>query len=326
MHKQIVKGMNFVASFANNRSYLSAYSADLLFFFVHIANTSDDPSCRQMALSQGKQLAKKWRKIQCVPRKPTRLIHTLIAEQAAHDLGCQDIQFRTRLHKKLSLGLIIEQLGFNPTTQPPPDNLNDECESCGLQNVATRTFCKGCRKKLVKLSKYDVWLNAIVVTHHLNKHRLVGQHLLSETLKWLKHMRPYPKESVSLQKEAWEATYAITHVIYGLTDYSLRPLKLDGLETELKYLTSSCQQAKDCGDLDLLGECIDAIRSFEGTCEGELVNEATNFLLSNQNKDGSWGDINHPPHNRMHTTWTVLDAIRGYAWPGTLVAIDDILG
>lgn len=323
MKAQIVKGVGFIESFASNRTHLKDYAADFLFFFVHIAATTNDPKLRSLALSKGKRLALEWRKMQRIPRKSTELIHTLIAEQAAHDLGCIDIAFQKRLHKTLSIELIIDVLGFDPSKQPPPQDLTDECSNCGFQNLPSRTFCKNCRKKLVKLSKYDVWLNAIVVTHHLKTHQLLGEYLFKETLKWLVYMRPYPAESVSLQGEAWEAAYAITHVIYGLTDYSLRPLKLAGLEAEFQYLVKSYKQAKDCYDLDLLGECIDALRSFEESKISAQVENGIEFLLANQNEDGSWGDVNHPPHNRMHTTWTVIDAIRGYSWKNPAVTLED---
>jgi hypothetical protein len=41
------------------------------------------------------------------------------------------------------------------------------------------------------------------------------------------------------------------------------------------------------------------------------------FLLSRQNPDGSWGDMNETDiYHRYHPTWTAIDGLRRYAWRG----------
>jgi hypothetical protein len=323
LRQQILKGIEFVESFSRKQTYLKAYAADFLFFFIHIANSTDDHELGQLALLKGGKVARRWRKFQTVPRKTTALIHTIIAEQAAHDLGCIDLEFRERLQSKLTLERVIEMLGFDPSKQAPPADLTDDCQHCNYENLGNRVFCFSCRKKLDKLSRYDVWLNAIVVTHHLNIHQMVGGHLFKSTLKWMDKMRPYPTENISLQDEAWEASYAITHVIYALTNYSLRQVKPTGLKAEFAHLKKACRQARECGDLDLLGECIDGLRSFSQSSDLALIDSSIRYMLGCQNSDGSWGDIKHPAHRRMHTTWTVIDAIRSYSWKEPPVSLND---
>jgi hypothetical protein len=311
---QLLKGIDFIAAFATNKINLRDYAADILFFFYHLATTTDDPMIKNKALSRGRKVASHWRELQSVPKEITRLFHTLVAEQAATDLGIKDRSFRLRLHGKISLELIIEFLGFDPVNQAPPENLTDQCQLCKIQNRPGRVYCVSCRKKLTKLSRYDVWLNAIVITHHLHKNMLLGGELLTHVLKWIEQMRPYPTEPIKLQAEAWEASYAITHIIYAITNYSHRQISKHGLQVEYRYLENACQQAMANNDMDLLGECVDGLRSFKQSKQPVWLSNVQQYILLQQNQDGSWGNMDDPPHRRMHTTWTSIDAIRSYAW------------
>jgi squalene cyclase len=40
------------------------------------------------------------------------------------------------------------------------------------------------------------------------------------------------------------------------------------------------------------------------------------YLLSQQNPDGSWGDPEGDVYTRYHTTWAVVDGLREYNWRG----------
>jgi len=313
INRCVERGLDFIESFASERKNLDSFAADIIFLFHHISETTDIPKIRQSALQKGKRAAECWRKIQRVPRKSYQLICTLIAEQAASDLGCRDELFRQRLHRKLSEQVIMDVLGFDPRLEPPPQDLTDDCKHCGVINQRGRYFCQNCRKKLEIISKYDVWLNALVVTHHLKVNNLLGKELYAETIKWMTKMRPYPKANPMINNEAWEAVYAVTHVIFTLNDYGQKKLSQCGLEAESYYLKKALAptlQGKDC---DLLGECVESLIALGLSRNGRVLKSAVHYLENSQNPDGSWGALDIGPHQRMHTTWTAMDAIRSYA-------------
>ena len=285
--------------------------------------TSKSAEIRRLAKTKGKKLAVRWRQFQRVPRKPFHYFCELIAEQTAHDLSCVDDVFRGRLHSKLKVEYVVAFLGYDPRGESPPENLTDYCPACKLLNPPGRVSCKNCGQQLTLISKYDVWVNALVITHHLASHQLVGGDLFNYTVNCLPEMRPYPQEHVKEQAEAWEAAYAITHLDYILNDYNKHKLSTTGLETEYQFLKKVLGQAEQALDYDLLGECIDSLSSFGLSRNGLILKKPIERLTKAQNFDGSWGCLESDPHRRIHTTWTAIDAIREYRWCETKVSLKE---
>jgi squalene cyclase len=75
-------------------------------------------------------------------------------------------------------------------------------------------------------------------------------------------------------------------------------------------LKASLKDAIAIKDPDMLGEFMDTLRSFGLTEDDPLIQTGMEYLLSHQNRDGSWGD----KRLRYHATWTAMDGLSEYAW------------
>ena len=65
-----------------------------------------------------------------------------------------------------------------------------------------------------------------------------------------------------------------------------------------------------------MGEFLDTLMSFGFGHEHPLIRTGTEFLLSVQNPDGSWGDANETDiYKRYHPTWTSVNGLMDYAFP-----------
>ena len=242
-----------------------------------------------------------------------------MAEQSAHAIGQRDPVFRKRLRSALRLSDIVGCMRFDPRIEPPPADIPDDCSRCGSENARGRRSCACCGKKLDFLSRYSVWLQSLVVTHHFMRCGPVGSGMYENAVQWIRTMRPYPSGDVMEDSEVWEAVYAVTHVIYTLNDYSRRKLSSRWLEPEYEYLRTALPQALSGEDCDLVGECVDTLASFGLSRKGRVLQPGVRFLEQTQNDDGSWGSPTDDDHTRIHTTWAAIDGIREHCWRGRQV-------
>ena len=65
-------------------------------------------------------------------------------------------------------------------------------------------------------------------------------------------------------------------------------------------------------DADMLGEIMDSLKSFGLDDSDPLIREGTEFLLSHQNGDGSWGDTDDDIYDRYHATETAVNGLCDY--------------
>ncbi len=324
MNCPIERGLAFLKAFAGRHRILEAYGHDVLFLFLHVATTSRRRRLRTAALKTGRFLAERWRQRQRVPRDSDALVCVLIAEQAAHDLGYRDPVFRQRLRSALRVNDIVRCLGFDPGLEPPPADLPEYCPRCESENARGRRTCAFCRKQLEFLSRYRVWLDSLVVTEHFKRWGPIANGMYTDAVRWIRTMRPYPSGNVMEDSEAWEAAYAITHVIYTLSHYSRRRLSLRWLEQEYEHLRTVLPQALAGEDCDLVGECVDTLATFGLSRKGRVLQPSVRFLTQTQNHDGSWGSPTDDDHTRIHTTWAAIDGIRDHLFRGRQVNGRDI--
>jgi hypothetical protein len=142
-----------------------------------------------------------------------------------------------------------------------------------------------------------------------------------EVLKWLPHMRPYPLDDELVR----DALYAVTHLVYTLNDYGTYKLSKAWLPKEFAFLRDNVDTAIAMDDQELLGELLDSLKAFGLPDNNPLIRRGTKYLLARQNQDGSWGDPDEENiRRRCHTTWTVIDGLRSYAWRGERFSIPSV--
>lgn len=132
-------------------------------------------------------------------------------------------------------------------------------------------------------------------------------------------MRPYPiasTEDDEIDEVLSDAIYAVTHVVYTLNDYGTYKLSPRWLAQEFAFLKANVEVMCAGEDAEVSGELLDSLRAFGLRVTHPLIARGTDYLLANQNDDGSWGDMDENFRVRCHTTWTAIDGLRAYAWRG----------
>ena len=135
-------------------------------------------------------------------------------------------------------------------------------------------------------------------------------------LKWLPVLRPYGAVGRGTDVEFMDAVYAVTHVVYTLNDYWTYRLDPRLLPREYAFLRAGLPKAVAARDADMLGEIMDALKSFGLDDSDPLIRRGTEFLLAHQNKDGSWGDVGDDAYDRYHATETAVNGLCEYALRG----------
>ena len=76
-------------------------------------------------------------------------------------------------------------------------------------------------------------------------------------------------------------------------------------------------------DPESMGEFLDTLKSFGLSDRHILIRNGMRYLLSQQNADGSWGDVeSYDEGQRYHPTWTAIDGLRDYAWKGKRLSLE----
>jgi hypothetical protein len=75
----------------------------------------------------------------------------------------------------------------------------------------------------------------------------------------------------------------------------------------------------------MVGEFLDSLLAFGLTHDHPVMRPAVEFLLSRQNRDGSWGDRTADIYARYHATWAALDGLREYDWRGERLLFPELL-
>jgi hypothetical protein len=234
-----------------------------------------------------------------------------MGSDAADKLGVRDHRFKEVLRTAAASFGPQDYLGFDPVREPPSEDLPDEC-ACGVYNERGRKTCVACKKRLIMLSSYAVWLDALIRTYLSERAGIKLGASYADVIKWLPDMRPYPEYDKDDLDFYW-AIYAVTHIVYTLNDYSLYRLSPAWLPHEYKFLKNNLSQAIVMEDPETMGEFLDSLKSFGLSEDHPLVIKGTRFLLTQQNADGSWGDLDaEDVYGRYHPTWTAIDGLREY--------------
>ena len=320
-NEAIHRGMEFIYRSACNSENFELYGHDYLCCFHCIASTSKDVKLRKLARKMGRERALQWRLDH--PRIPVDadaddIAYFVLGADAADRLGVRDDAFKKQLRDKADNFDATDYLGFDAANEPPKD-VPEQCE-CGAPNPRGRKTCRRCKRRLSIMSRYGVWLDALIRSYTGKRYGVRLGASFSDVIKWLPCMRPYPKFDDGENPDFYWAVYAVTHVVYTLNDYSLYNLSPTWLPHEYAFLKQNLKRAIIMEDPEIMGEFLDTLKSFGLPEDHPLIVKGQRFLITQQNSDGSWGDVEAGDvYERYHPTWTAIDGLREYAWRGELL-------
>jgi hypothetical protein len=312
----IKHGMEFIYRTACDPENFEMYGYDYLGCFHCIAYTSKDVNLRRMARKMGRERAQQWRREH--PKVPAdadadAIAYLVLGSDAADRLGVRDSRLKEQIREVAGRFDAEDYLGFDAATESPPHDVPEECE-CGACNPRGRKTCQRCRRQLTMMSSYGVWLDALIRSYMGERYGVRLGAPFADVIKWLPTMRPYPKYEDGDNSDFYWAVYAVTHVVYTLNDYSSYSLSPSWLPQEYAFLKSNLKQAIVMEDPETMGEFLDTLKSFGLSEDHPLIAKGLNYLLLQQNPDGSWGDTEAEDiYERYHPTWTAIDGLRQYA-------------
>lgn len=267
----------------------------------------------------GQDRAREWRRAN--PRIPSDadadyIAYLVFGTAAADKLGVRDIKFKQEIRRAARHHSAAEFFSFDPKVEPPPPDVPAQCK-CGFYNLRGSNRCSQCRRRLSMMSCYEVWVDALTRSYAAERYGVRLDAGLADVLKWLPVMRPYPAYGEENEDHYYWAIYAVTHVIYVLNDYSRYQLSPAWLPQEYAFLKQNLIRAIEMDDPETTGELLDSLKSFGLSNDNQLIRNGMTYLLSCQNADGSWGDLDADDmYRRYHPTWTAIDGLRDYAWRG----------
>ena len=157
------------------------------------------------------------------------------------------------------------------------------------------------------------WSNRSILMSHV---RAMRPHY-PEYLNWFRdyselHSKPEP----SVLGKPRDLVWMIMHAVYVQAEFGLWQLsanQLAELDAELRFLNGCLGWARAAEDYEMLGELLDCLRCAQpynvdqngknfrpSWLPTQEIKDATLYLASRQNSDGSWGNPNES--NSMHTT------------------------
>ena len=314
------RGMNFLYRTALDPKIFADWGHDLLWCFYTISATAKNPKLRETARKMGHERAVEWRRIHAtIPPKTNvdRLSDLVYGSDAADRLDARNPSFKQQLRKAASRYSATDFLLFEPAREPPPSDIPDQCAKCERWNDRGTTVCRYCGAPLSMRNRYDVWTDALITTYTGEIYGITLGAPYRDVIRWIPVMRPYPARASVGTSTFYNIAYAITHVVYTLNDYNRYLLSPEWLPQEFQFLKTNLEETVRLQDPETLGEFLDTLRDFGMTERDPLIRTGVEYVLSKQNPDGSWGDLNDTDaYNRYHSTWTAIDGLREYGWHG----------
>ncbi|MEK6321428.1 MAG: hypothetical protein AABN33_07070 [Acidobacteriota bacterium] len=323
----IRRGLNSIYRTACDPDNFEEYGYDYLCCFLTIAETSLDPKLRQKSRRMGRERALEWlRQNAKLPRRTDMmtLLTLLMGSGAAERLGVRDEWLREQICKRVRRLTARDCYEFDPVIEAPPDDIPEACD-CGAGNERGRTRCRKCRRKLAMTGRYGAWLDAVIWSYTGERYGAKVGSRYWDAIKWLPAMRPYRGREDGANPDFYNTVYAITHVVYTLNDYNAYTLSPKWLPEEFRFLKNNLKEAIAEDDPDMMGEFLDTLRAFGLKDSHPVIRKGMDYLLSHQNSDGSWGDVNAENiYLRHHPTWTAIDGLRAYRWQGPRLGFPEL--
>lgn len=317
--RAVRRGLQFIYSTALDDKNFREYGSDYLWCFYTMSEALSDPQARSMARRMGLERARRWRQLhRSLPpgADAGTIADYTFGSDAADSLGLRDDRLKEEILRRAPRFNARAYMLFDPATEPPPSDVPEECDFCHANNLRGATLCNNCRRPLRMRTRQDVWYDALITAYSGERYGVMLGAKYADVLKWLPSLRPYRQDDRT-GDEFYDTVYAITHVVYTLNDYSLYRLDPRLLPQEFKFLKDNMSVAVTQKDADMLGEFMDSLRAFGVTTEDPLMRHGMEYLLANQNRDGSWGNRRERDiYLRYHPTWNAVAALSEYRWRG----------
>ena len=318
--RAVRRGLLFIYRTALEPKNFAEYGSDYLWCFYTLSEALADPQARALARRMGIERARRWRLLHSslpVDADAATIADYAFGSDAADSLGLRDSRLKEEIRRAAPLYSARAYMLFDPKTEPPPADVPAECDSCHAFNLRGTTTCSVCRQPLRMRTRYDVWYDALITAYSGERYGVRLGASYADVLRWLPTLRPYRGGPNAQGDEFYDTVYAITHVVYTLNDYSLYRLSPRLLPREFEFLRDNMQAAISIKDADMLGEFMDSLRAFGLGTDDPLMRKGMEYLLANQNRDGSWGNPNERDiYLRYHPTWNAVAALSEYAWRG----------
>jgi hypothetical protein len=205
-----------------------------------------------------------------------------------------------------------ELLGFDPR-RAAPVRAAEVCR-CGMLDHRRATVCSSCGRDLVINDAYEIWQHALVVTHAGEcLHTTIGTPYRLVAA-WRDSMMPYVSEDTDDDETAFDCFYAVSHLLYTLTDYGVYTLPDDALRAEQVYMRAMLARGIRNDDQEMVSEASECLSLFRSSAHESRVGRSTNYLLDRQRSGGSWGGRDW--YDRFHRAWVGFDALRDWTHPG----------
>jgi len=313
------RAVEFMYQRACDPESFEEYGHDFLFCFHTIASNSRDADLRATVRRMGRERARIWRRSHpSVPREINTidLSNLVFGSDAADRLGVRDKKLKSQIKRALKKFRAEDFHRFDPVREPPPADLPDICE-CGEVNARGRKRCRGCKRPLVMLGRYGAWIDAMITTYLGERYGVVVGAGFSDVIKWLPLMRPYRGYENGRNPDFYWTVYAVTHVVYTLNHYNVYRLSPRWLPDEYEFLKSNLDEAIRMEDPEMTGEFLDTLKAFGLPESHPLIIRGTKYVLSQQNADGSWGNVDEEDlYLRYHPAFTAINGLRDIAWRG----------
>ena len=318
--KAVRRGLEFLYRMACDAESFEAYGHDFLFCFYTIASNSKDADLRRTARRMGRERARAWRREHsAVAEKVSAydLSNLVVGSDAADRLGLRDTNLKLQIERALKGFTAEDFYGFDPVLEPPPENIPWDCE-CGANNRRGQNACRSCKQPLMMIGRYGSWIDAMVMAYLGERYGFRVGAKLGDVLKWMPVMRPYRGALKGRNPDFYWTVYAVTHIVYTLNHYNVYQLQPRWLPCEFEFLKANMDEAIARDDPEMTGEFLDSLKAFGLKENHPLISRGTKYVLSKQNVDGGWGEMNAEDlYQRYHPTFTAINGLREIAWRGT---------
>jgi len=319
------RGFEFLLRFAREREHFEAWGSDFLNYFYVVADTAAFPDMRRRGREEGAKLARRWcRRNPSIPEEPdAEGIYELIYGGLYADRVCaRDRRPKAKLRLAARRFKAADFLWFDPSTEPPPTDVPDECR-CGLWNERGRKTCADCRRRLSMMTRHLVWYVALIRTYVADSYGVSLGASYADVLRWLPTLRPYPEAFG--EPGFYDAAYAVTHIVYTLNDYDKYRLRPSWLPQEFAFLKKHLARLIEARAPETVGEFLECLKCFGLSTRGPLVRAGVDFLLASQKADGSWGRTdNEEVYRNYHVTLAAMGGLMEVRWRAPRLAFPEI--